>query len=198
MGIQEREHVDVSNAEEFEAWLMQNHETALGVWVVTHKKASGKSAPTYDQMVRVALCWGWVDSVPGKVDELRTKLYSSPRKLGSAWSQSNKERVQQLIESGDMRPAGLAKVEQAKQNGTWNLIDSAQNAEVPADLAAAFEALEGSKEYFDAFPKGVRKQILEWISQAKTAETRDKRILETATLAQKNVRANQWRDKNKP
>lgn len=198
MGIQDREHLCVSNSEEFADWLTRNHESALGVWVVTHKKASGKAAPTYDQMVRVALCWGWIDSVPGKVDELRTKLYFSPRKSGSAWSQSNKERVQQLIESGGMQPAGLAKVEQAKQSGTWNLIDSAQNAEVPEDLAAAFEALDGSKENFDAFPKGVRKQILEWISQAKTVGTRHKRILETATLAQKNIRANQWREKNKP
>ena len=34
---------------------------------------------------------------------------------------------------------------------------------------------------------------LEWISTAKKAETRAKRIEETARLAQDNIRANQWR-----
>lgn len=63
------------------------------------------------------------------------------------------------------------------------------------DLASAFDAQTGSRENFDAFPKGVRKQILEWITQAKTDVTRQKRILETATLAEQNIRANQWRDK---
>jgi uncharacterized protein YdeI (YjbR/CyaY-like superfamily) len=96
-----------------------------------------------------------------------------------------------------MQPAGLAKVEQAKASGTWSAIDSAQNAEIPDDLMDAFATFAGSHQNFEAFPKGVRKQILEWIALAKTDATRQKRILETATLAAKNLRANQWRDKAK-
>ena len=94
-----------------------------------------------------------------------------------------------------MRPAGLARVEEAKASGNWDKIDAAQNAEVPADLATAFDQHPGSAANFDAFPRGVRKQILEWITLAKTPETRLKRITETATLAAQNIRANQWRDK---
>ena len=94
-----------------------------------------------------------------------------------------------------MKPAVLAKVEESKATGTWTLIDAAQTSEIPDDLKAAFKKLKGSQENFEAFPKGVRKQILEWITQAKTDSTRQKRILETATLAQQNIRANQWRDK---
>ena len=80
MGIQDREHIEISAASQFRDWLINNSAVASGVWLVTFKKASGFPAPTYDQLVRAALCFGWVDSVPGKVDELRTKLYFSPRK----------------------------------------------------------------------------------------------------------------------
>ena len=149
-----------------------------------------------DEIVRAALCFGWVDSVPGKVDELRSKLYISPRKASSVWSQSNKVRVEELIAQGKMRPTGLAKIEEAKANGNWSKIDSAQNAEIPEDLAKAFDNLAGSRANFEGFPRGVRKQILEWISLAKTDVTRQKRIEETATLAQQNIRANQWRRKD--
>jgi uncharacterized protein YdeI (YjbR/CyaY-like superfamily) len=149
-------------------------------------------------MVRVALCFGWIDSIPGKVDELRTKLYFSPRKPGSAWSQSNKVRVEELEDQGLMRPAGQAKVDEAKASGMWSKIDEAQNAIVPDDLKAAFETYPGSSANFEAFPRGVRKQILEWITQAKTAPTRQKRIAETAELAGNNIRANQWRENKKP
>ena len=96
-----------------------------------------------------------------------------------------------------MHPAGMAKVDEAKASGAWNKIDSAQNAEIPADLAAAFELHSSSRENFEVFPNGVRKQILEWIAQAKTEPTRAKRVTETATLAAQNIRANQWRDGQK-
>ena len=193
MGIQDREHLAVSSAAELVAWLEQNHATSLGLWVVTHKKSANHPAPTYDEIVRAVLCFGWVDSVPGKVDDERTKLYVSPRKSTSAWSQTNKKRVAELIASGEMRPSGMAAIDVAKANGAWSLIDGAQEAEIPDDLAAEFLNHPGSRDNFDAFPRGVRKQILEWIAVAKTDATRSKRIVETASLAAQNVRANQWR-----
>jgi uncharacterized protein YdeI (YjbR/CyaY-like superfamily) len=195
MGIQDREHIAAAVAQDFVAWLEANHHSSAGVWVVTYKKAAANPAPTYDELVRAAMCFGWVDSVPGKVDELRSKLYFSPRKPGSAWSQSNKIRVAELEEQGLMRPAGTAAVEAAKASGAWSKIDSAQNLEIPEDLEAALRAYSRSRENFEAFPQGVRKQILEWISLAKTPETRSRRIDETARLAEQNIRANQWRDK---
>jgi uncharacterized protein YdeI (YjbR/CyaY-like superfamily) len=90
-------------------------------------------------------------------------------------------------------PAGLAAIDLAKANGSWSLIDAAQNAEIPDDLEAEFRSHPGAREKFDAFPMGVRKQILEWISLAKTPPTRAKRVAETAEQAAQNIRANQWR-----
>jgi len=197
VGIQDREHLEVAKADEIVAWLEVNHASSPGLWIVTYKKVAKLPAPTYDEIVRAALRFGWVDSVPGKVDELRAKLYISPRKPDSAWAQTNKVRIEELVAQGLMHPAGMAKVDEAKASGAWNKIDSAQNAEIPDDLSAAFELHPSSRENFEAFPKGVRKQILEWIAQAKTEPTRAKRVTETATLAAQNIRANQWRDGQK-
>ena len=196
MSIQDREHLEVTTANELYEWLLRSHGTSPGLWVVTYKKNSGKPAPSYDEIVRTLLCFGWVDSVPGKVDEVRTKLYVSPRKPKSAWSQSNKQRVNELLAEGLMQQAGLRAVESAKASGAWSLIDSAQDAVIPSELMQALGMFDQSLENFQSFPKGVRKQILEWIAQARTDETRQKRILETAKLAQHNIRANQWRGKN--
>jgi uncharacterized protein YdeI (YjbR/CyaY-like superfamily) len=198
MGIHDREHLEIEQISELYEWLEENSSNSPGLWVVTHKKNSGKPAPSYDDIVRAVLCFGWIDSVPGKVDEQRTKLYLSPRKKGSAWSNSNKVRIEELLTEDSLRPAGLAAVEEAKRSGTWNKIDSAHNQEVPEDLSAEFVKYPGSKENFDAFPPSTKRAILEWIIQAKAAETRFKRINETASLAAENIRANQWNGPKNP
>lgn len=140
MGIHDREHLEIEDIDELYAWLEDNSATSPGLWVVTFKKASGRTGPSYDDIVRAVLCFGWIDSVPGKVDENRSKLYLSPRKKGSAWSNANKVRIEELMKQGAIRPAGLAAVDEAKASGTWNMIDSAHNLEVPEDLSKEFTA----------------------------------------------------------
>lgn len=193
VGIHDREHLEVKTARAFQTWLSKNHSKSSGLWLVTYKKASGEKSPTYDEVVKIALSFGWIDSVPGKVDELRSKLYFSPRKEGSGWSSSNKKRIKELLTEGKMKKPGLDVLEVAKKDGSWTKLDQSESAVVPKDLLSAFRKHAGSKKNFDVFPLGVRKQILQWIDQAKTTPTREKRINETATLAAKNVRANQWR-----
>ena len=193
MGIQDREHLEIKSARTLSTWLSKNHLKSPGLWVITYKKASGVPAPTYDELVKVALSFGWIDSIPGKVDETRSKLYFSPRKKRSGWSAPNKKRVKELIDEGKMKPSGMKVVEDAKKDGSWSKLDQSESAEIPKDLLSAFRKYPGSKKNFDAFPPGVRKQILQWIGLAKTALTREKRIVETASKAAMNVRANQWR-----
>lgn len=190
MTLADREHVEVEAAAAFRSWLGRNP-ASPGVWVVFAKRASGLPAPTYDDLVREALCFGWVDSVPGKVDEHRTKLYFSPRKPGSGWAATNKRRVEELEAQGRMRAAGRRAVERAKADGSWSRIDGSEAFEVPTDLRSAFRRQRGAKANFEAFPPGVRKQILQWIEQARTPATRERRIEETARLAAENRRANQ-------
>jgi uncharacterized protein YdeI (YjbR/CyaY-like superfamily) len=177
---------------EWRAWLEKNHTRTEGVWLITFKKATGKPRVEYDESVEEALCFGWVDSKPGKLDDERTMLYFAPRKAGSKWAKSNKERVARLIEAGLMAPAGLAKVDAAKRDGTWTALDAVEALEVPPDLAAALAQYPKATAYWEAFPRSVKRGILEWIAGAKKPETRAKRVTETARLASDNKRANQW------
>lgn len=95
------------------AWLSDHAADTQGVWLVSWRKHTGRPAMTYSEAVEEALCFGWVDSKPAKLDEDRTMLYFSPRRRGSAWSRPNKERVQRMVAEGRMTRAGLAAVEQA-------------------------------------------------------------------------------------
>ena len=176
-------------------WLAANHTQTDGVWMVFFKKETGQPRVGYDEAVEEALCFGWVDSKPGKVDAERSMLYFAPRKPRSGWSKPNKERVERLSAAGLMAPVGLAKVEAAKRDGSWTALDAVEALEVPADLAAALAGLEGAATNFDAFPRSAKRGILEWIAQAKKPETLAKRVEETARLAARNERANQWQPK---
>ncbi|MEM1041890.1 MAG: YdeI/OmpD-associated family protein [Bacteroidota bacterium] len=174
------------------AWLEAHHERGDGVWLVRNKKAAGTPTVSYDEAVEEALCFGWVDSLPRALDEKRTMLYFAPRKLGSGWSRPNKERVARMTAARKMTPAGQAKVDAAKADGSWTALDAIEDLVVPDDLAAAFDAHPGSTEHWAAFPRSAKRGILEWIATAKRDATRARRIEETARLAQRNERANQW------
>jgi uncharacterized protein YdeI (YjbR/CyaY-like superfamily) len=178
---------------EWRAWLEQNHTRKEGVWLVTYKKATGKPRVEYGESVEEALCFGWVDSKGNKLDEERSLLWFAPRKNGSNWSASNKERVERLIAAGLMAPAGLARIEAAKADGSWNALNAVEALEIPPDLQAVLGSYSAARQNFEAFPRSVKRAILEWISNAKRPETRAKRIEETARLAQEDIRANQWR-----
>jgi uncharacterized protein YdeI (YjbR/CyaY-like superfamily) len=178
---------------EWRDWLEQNHATSSGIWLVTFKKNAGQRYLSYGESVEEALCFGWVDSKPGKLDDLRSMLYFAPRKAKSGWAKPNKERIVRLLEAGLMRPAGLAKIEAAKLDGSWTLLDAVEALEVPDDLEQALKGFPNACANFAAFPKSAKRGILEWIVQAKRPETRAKRIEETARLANENIRANQWK-----
>lgn len=180
--------VEVLTRSEWRAWLAANHDTCTGAWLVTFKKSSGRKRVTYDDAVEEALCFGWIDSTAGKVDDLRAKLWFCPRKPKSGWSKLNKDRVERLIAEGLMTPAGQAVIDTAKHNGAWSALDEVEALIIPADLAADLAANPTAQAYFDAFPKSARKGILDLLRSAKRPETRAKRIAEIVRLAAENRR----------
>jgi uncharacterized protein YdeI (YjbR/CyaY-like superfamily) len=177
---------------EWRQWLEQHHTRNAGVWLISYKKATGKPRFDYDEAVAEALCFGWIDSKPNKLDDERSMLWFAPRKPGSGWSKPNKERIEAMIAAGQIAPAGSAKIGAAKQDGSWFALDAIEALEIPEDLAEAFAMNDTARENFDAFPRSVKRGILEWIATAKKTETRAKRIEETVRLAAENIRANQW------
>jgi len=175
---------------EWRDWLRENHDESPGIWFVYYKKQTGKPRVTYDEAVEEALCFGWVDSLPRRVDENVSKLLFTPRKPKSVWSKLNKERVERLIENGLMTEVGLAKIEAAKRNGSWNALDASDNLEIPKDLAQAFKANKIAARNFTAFSDAVKRNILFWVGSAKRDETRATRIEKTVAMAARNQRAN--------
>src|SRR3954447_19607293 len=188
---QAKDRFHAQSRAEWRNWLEANYATSRGVWLVSYKTVTGKPRVSYDAAVEEALCFGWIDSRANTLDEERTLQWFSPRKPGSAWSGLNKRRIKALIEQGLMTPAGLAKIEAAKQDGTWAIYDAIEAMETPADLEEALKAKGPAYDYFQAFNASSKKQILFWIASAKRPETRAKRIEETARLAAENRKANQ-------
>lgn len=182
------------NRQEWREWLARNHATSPGVWLVYFKKESGKPRVSYEHAVEEALCFGWIDSLPNKIDEQSYKQLFTPRKPKSTWSKVNKERVERLLADGLIMPAGLKAIEIAQQNGSWTVLDEVEMLTIPEDLALALAANPLAEGYFAAFSNSVKKGILGWISSAKRPETRAKRVEETVSKAARNVRVNFDRD----
>ena len=196
MSIEDREHVECETREQWRAWLDANASTSPGVWLVTYKKTSGRPHLSYDESVLEAIAFGWIDSRPGKVDEIRSKGYYSPRKATSAWSRVNKARVELLRAEGLMTPRGEEVIAAAVASGTWTGLDAIEELQEPDELRTGLDSQPPAREHWDSFPRGVKRGILEWISLAKRPETRAARIQETIDRARVGERANQWRPKS--
>ena len=182
-------HVHADDRATWRAWLEANHGTARGAWLVTWRARAGRAGLDYEAAIEEALCFGWVDSTGGRVDDERGKLYFAPRKPRSVWAASNKARVERLIDAGRMAPAGLAAIERAKANGSWEVLDAVERLEVPRDLVAALETRPPAVVNFAGFPPSARKMLLAWVALARRPETRAARIAEIAEAAARNERA---------
>jgi uncharacterized protein YdeI (YjbR/CyaY-like superfamily) len=171
-------------------WLEKNHAISPGIWLVYYKTETGKRKFSYADAVEEALCFGWIDSLPRKLDNERAMLKYSPRKPKSVWSKINKQRIDRLIKDKLMTAAGLAKIELAKANGSWDTLNAsdshADNNTVPPDLEKALNKNNAALNNFKSFPPSCRKQFLSWIDSAKRPETREARIKQTVLMASAN------------
>ena len=183
-----REMLTVDGAADLEQWLAREHVRAQGVWLVRARPGSDVAPLDYEDMIEILLCYGWIDAVIKVLDERRSLLWISPRRRGSVWSKPNKERIERLEAAGRIQPPGQAVIDRAKADGSWTVIDSAENLEVPDDLAAALDTAPKARATFDAYPPSVRKAALASIAMAKTPATRSRRIEATVRKAAANER----------
>lgn len=168
-------------------WLAKNL-SKQSVWLVCYNKASGKKSITWSESVDVALCFGWIDSKKIRVDNERSHQFFSKRKSNSTWSKINKDKVALLIEKELMTPAGYESIAVAKQNGSWNILDSVEGLVVPEDLKAALEDRSGATEFFENSSRSSKKAMLQWLVMAKRTETRQARIAEIVECAGQNLK----------
>ncbi len=187
----ERAGVPVVFAEsetEWRNWLQANHDEKKSAWLVIFKKESGFPSVYYPEAVDQALCFGWIDSKPNKRDENSYYQFFAKRNPKSKWSRVNKEKVTRLQAQNLLHESGLKMIALAKKSGTWDALNDVENLQLPADLADSFASNDVAFKNWDAFPKSVKRGILEWIAAAKTAPTREKRIQQTVAAASINKR----------
>lgn len=175
---------------QWRAWLQKNHATQKNVFLIIYKKESGKPSVYYNEAVNEALCFGWIDSKINKRDDKSYYQYFAQRNPKSNWSKVNKEKIEALLQQGLMQPAGLATIELAKKTGTWTALDKVEALEIPTEMQQLFSKNKLAKTNWEAFSRSAKRGILEWIYNAKTETTKLKRIEQTVSLAQQNIKAN--------
>lgn len=183
--LDDLELVVPASREEWRTWLAANHATSKGIALAVAKKNGSRAGVAYEEAVEEALCFGWIDSTTARLDDDHYKQLFTPRKPGSNWSQSNKDRVERLIAQGLMTPAGLAAIEVAKANGSWNRLTDIEAGVIPKDLSAALDAAPAAADGFARLTQSHRQMAVYWVVTAKRPETRAARIAKVVSAAEK-------------
>jgi uncharacterized protein YdeI (YjbR/CyaY-like superfamily) len=170
----------VKNKDEWRAWLEAHHASDKEVWLVYFKPASGRKSIDYEGSVDEALCYGWIDSLINRIDEERYARKFNPRRAGSTWSASNKERMEKLIASGRMTPAGLAVYDPGAKESSDDYAQGIRRGEVsiPEEFTKAIKKNAKAWAFFTQLPPSQQRQAMSWVAAAKKEETRQKRLKE--------------------
>jgi uncharacterized protein YdeI (YjbR/CyaY-like superfamily) len=162
---------------DWRAWLEHNHQLSPGLWLKHAKKLSGKKSVSYEEALQEALCYGWIDSQKQAYDEDYYLQKFTPRGPNSVWSKINVTKVENIIKTGKMRPAGLAAVNLAKQDGRWDAAyDSTSSSKIPEDFLAELDKNPRAKEFFGTLNRANTYAFSWRIVTAKKPETRKARI----------------------
>ncbi|MFI8308352.1 YdeI family protein [Streptomyces sp. NPDC085927] len=170
-----------ATVDEFAQWMEEHHRTASEVWVALAKKGTDVPSVTRTESLDVALCYGWIDgkaSSVGTPDGWWAQRFT-PRRPRSSWSKVNCTKVEELIRTGRMRPAGLEQIELAKADGRWDAAyDPPSTAQMPEDLQKALAANPAAESAYAALSKSSSYLILLSLQKAKKPETKARRIAE--------------------
>ncbi|MCB0463838.1 MAG: YdeI/OmpD-associated family protein [Flavobacteriaceae bacterium] len=172
-------------------WLLQNHHEAEGVYLIFYKLELDKPTMRWEEAVKVALCFGWIDSTVKSLGNGKRRQYFCPRNPKSVWSALNKSYIIELEESGLIHENGYRKIEMAKENGMWSFLDDVENLIVPNDLQQAFKNNLVAFDNYKNFANGYQKSYLYWLKQAKREATRKNRINKIILLCENNIKTRQ-------
>jgi uncharacterized protein YdeI (YjbR/CyaY-like superfamily) len=181
--LDQLERVEIDSVAALRGWLADNHRQVESIWLVTYKKAVPDRYVSASDVVDEALCFGWIDSVPRKLDAERTMVLLSPRKAKSGWSAVNKAKIEMLEVEGRMQAAGRAAIDRGKADGSWDLLNDADALIEPDDLKTALAAQSGARGGWNRMARSLRRGLLEQIVQAKRPETRAARIAKIVVIA---------------
>ncbi|WJJ97851.1 YdeI/OmpD-associated family protein [Algibacter luteus] len=178
---------------EWRNWLHNNHHNCSGIYLIFYKVEHENDSMRWEEAVKVALCYGWIDSTVKSLGNGKRRQYFTPRNPKSVWSALNKTHLKELISKNLMHESGLKTIEIAKQNGSWTALDDVEKGIVPKALQIAFDKNPKAFENYQNFAPSYRKSYLYWLNQAKRETTREKRIKEIIRLCHDNIKSrNTW------
>jgi uncharacterized protein YdeI (YjbR/CyaY-like superfamily) len=166
-----------ATAKAWEAWLAKHHAVSTGLWVRFHKKSSGHPTVGRAEALDVALCYGWIDAQAKPLDQDSWLQRFTPRGPKSGWSKINTGHAERLIQAKRMRPAGLARIQEAQADGRWQrAYDSPKAMTVPEDFLKALGKDKKAKAFFDTLNRANLYAIGYRLQTAKKPETRQRRM----------------------
>ena len=175
--------MELASAEAWDKWLAKHHASSPGVWLKIAKKGTGVATVTMPEVIETALCWGWIDGLRHRHDDVYFRQRMTPRKRRSRWSQINRDKAEALIAAGRMQPAGHREVEAARADGRWTPPTRARGpSTVPDDLTKALRRNAAARRAFEQLDSRNRYAILYRIQDAKRSETRARRIEQFVTM----------------
>lgn len=158
------------------SWLAKNHTRSDGVWLIYFRASTGKRRLSWEEAVREALCFGWIDSKVQSIDDERYRQIFTPRKPQSVWSKVNKQHVAELGKAGLITEAGQRAIDVAKENGAWTVLEPIDALLVPADFESALRGSPHARGAYEALAGSAKRALLYSLYTAKREETRAKRL----------------------
>lgn len=160
---------------DFREWLEENHDTVDEMWVKYFKKATGKPGMNWEESVKVALCFGWIDGLRKSIDDESYKNRFTPRRPNSHWSRRNIEWAEQLIEEGRMHRAGMKAYEKKDRSRTARASYDPK-VRLKREYQEKIKANPRAWKFFGELAPGYTKRSIHWVMSAKREETRLRRL----------------------
>ena len=174
---------------EWRDWLKDNHHSSQGVQLIFYKVDHENQSMRWEEAVKVALCYGWIDSTVKSLGDGKRRQYFCERNEKSVWSALNKKYIKELTYAGLMHQSGLTKIKKGKQNGSWTALDNVEKGIIPKALQEAFDKNPKAYDNYNNFAPSYRKGYLSWLNQAKRETTREKRITEIIKFCANNIKS---------
>ena len=171
---------DARNLQQWRKWLTAHHDSESEVWLVFHKRHTGRACIAYQDALDEALCFGWVDSLVKRLDDARYARKFTPRRPDSKWSAVNRKRYAQLKSSGRLRPAGITR---PPTDRTYNAPPPPRlGSRVPRYIQEGFKKRPTAWGHFENLAPSQRRRYINWIDTAKQEETKLRRLQEALRL----------------
>lgn len=174
---------------DFYNWLLHNHDQYSAVYLVFYKLELKIPTMRWEEAVKVALCFGWIDSTVKRQGNGKRIQYFSPRNPKSSWSALNKKYISELKAQNLIQEPGYKMIEIAQRTGKWTEMDAVENGVIPKELQLAFDKNTKAYKNYLSFSKSYRKGYLSWLHSAKRQATQQKRIAEIIKLCAANIKS---------